>query len=279
MTLSTYCASWLEYGAQFKAKGTIRRYAATLKSLCSSLGERPLAEVTPSELKQWQLKRAGDVVEATLAVDTVVVRALFRSAVEDRAIDTSPAAGLLKPSLTAPAGELGATWEEARGAIEEHAGEPERSALLLLLATGLRLGELLHLRPEDVVVGVASVRAHDGWTPKTRSSTRRVPLGPVGASALAALAEYPQNGRLVSLGASVRASEDRLRKALKAACKAAGLPKLGPHKLRHAYATRLAEMGVHPEIARRLLGHARLEQLQTYTHPGQSAMRQAVEGC
>ena len=54
------------------------------------------------------------------------------------------------------------------------------AALATLAFTGLRIGELIALRPEDVDLKerLIRVRAREGWDPKTESSVRDVPIHP-----------------------------------------------------------------------------------------------------
>jgi integrase len=54
------------------------------------------------------------------------------------------------------------------------------AVVITLAFTGLRIGELIALRPEDVdfVAGWIRVRPRDGWRPKTEHSERDVPVHP-----------------------------------------------------------------------------------------------------
>ena len=77
--------------------------------------------------------------------------------------------------------------------MAESLGEPVRSLVLLLVLTGLRIGELLALRWKNVDLsqGLLRVRetVYDGHfdEPKTKRSCREIPLGPETVGILAAL--------------------------------------------------------------------------------------------
>lgn len=261
MRLRDYAKSWLAYAAHFRAASTITRYRTALNALTASLGECELAEVTPEALKAWHGERAAAVAPATLSVDTVVVRRLFRSALKEGLLPADPSEALDRVPVSRQAKDLGATWASARDAISGHAKKPYRAALLLLLQSGLRIGELVHLRKEDVADGALWVRPHGGWRPKSKSSCRRIPETGEAAECLKLLKACARNGYVVELGSEPKR---RLREALARACGAAGITRLKPHDLRRLFATHLCELGIHIEAARKLMGHASVTTTQRY---------------
>ena len=69
-----------------------------------------------------------------------------------------------------------------------------------------------------------------------------------------------------------------LRRVLRPACKALGLPLISWRSFRHTHATQLAEVGESIRTAQALLGHSDLETtLNVYTHAIPEAQRRAVD--
>lgn len=111
----------------------------------------------------------------------------------------------------------------------------------------------------DEEEGFATIGSRDGWTPKTASSQRRVPLS---SDLLAALRKFPRQGPYVFPGRDPNKPRSDFKRSLASAVKAAGLQRNGkpmqitPHVLRKANATWLAMRGVHPRMLQSLLGHS-----------------------
>lgn len=124
---------------------------------------------------------------------------------------------------------------------------PVRAAVSLLLATGLRVGELLRLRPEDVRDGAVFL---DSRTKTGRP--RAVPVLRFGAPYLCAL--------------PIGLSYDGLRSAFDKAKHRAGLPHVRLHDLRHTIASQLAAAGASSRDLQVWLGHTSITTTTRYTH-------------
>jgi len=171
-------------------------------------------------------------------------------------------------------------FEEAERFLD--VAETEWSVLLLVaLRTGLRVGELLALKWEDVdlKVGRLVVRrtlwnGQEG-SPKS-GRAREVPLGDEVLRAL-------QGHR--HLRARVFCHEDgspfthsELKDIVPRTCRRAGLAKrLTMHDLRHTFASHLTMRGVTPVAVKELLGHADLTTTMRYAHLAPSITRDAVQ--
>lgn len=136
-----------------------------------------------------------------------------------------------------------------------------RCLCIVLVETGLRLGEALKLDWEDLRNNELSV---------TQTKTGKPRLVPLTQHARAALDDCDDvGGPFLSLTAS------RVHHAWNAAKLSAGFhndPELVPHALRHTYASRLVQAGVDLVTVKTLLGHSNLQQTMRYAHmsPGQA---------
>lgn len=142
------------------------------------------------------------------------------------------------------------------------AGLPkERRPLIRFMAeTGCRSGEAFNLTWDcvDLGTGAIEIRPKDGWTPKTRSSQRRVYIR---GALLQELRAAPKEGRYVFPSDDPDKPLNNIKRAFATAVKAAKIEwdhkpmRITPHTLRKAFATWQAMEGVPQRILQSLLGH------------------------
>lgn len=128
--------------------------------------------------------------------------------------------------------------------------------------TGLRLGEMMALRPAQIRDGTILLDA------STKSGRPRAIPMPLEAARIA-------QERLTDDGWGV--SRDRLRLRFIAARKAAGID-VRWHDLRHTYASWLVQAGKPLTAVRDLLGHSSLVVTNRYAHLAPQHLREAVNG-
>jgi integrase len=171
---------------------------------------------------------------------------------------------------------------------------------VLLGTTGMRLGEALGLKWDDVdltkrrLVVRRTLLRHPGRglifaPPKTDKSRRTIHLSDAARQSLlhhgqgeperrAQADDWREYGLVFTNlhGGPVEAGE--INRALTLALQQAGLPHIRVHDLRHTVASLLLEAAVHPKIVQELLGHSTIRlTLDTYSHLAPALHRQAAQ--
>lgn len=147
-----------------------------------------------------------------------------------------------------------------------------RALLVLLYSAGLRVGEVVRLRPEDLDEERRLVRVRGGKGGKDRNTL----LAPRALDAVHDyLAAYPVDRWLFPGARPDRHLTTRsVQRVVRRAAEAAGIRKrVTPHTLRHSFATHLLEGGTNLRIIQELLGHSSARTTQIYTHVAQSALQ------
>jgi integrase len=137
-----------------------------------------------------------------------------------------------------------------------------RLPLLVLDATGMRVGELATLTWGDVDEPAGRWRVR-----QSVAKTRRARWVPVVPSVFEAVVRIvPRDDRDLDGSVVEGFNVDRFRTAIARACKAAGVPVFSPHDLRHRRATLWHLSGTPAAEAAAWLGHSPQEHLATYAH-------------
>jgi integrase len=221
-------------------------------------------------------------------IHTIIHRAL-REAVAWGRLSRNVAIGAAVPKQTNRP-EM-RTWAaaELRAFLEHVQGDRLHSTYLTAATTGLRRGELLGLRWQDVDLesGRLAVRQTliavgyelSSSDPKTTKSRRLIALDPVTIGALrthrkAQLEErlrwgaaWQDNGLVFCREDGSHLHPDRFTDWFQEHVKAAGLPRIRLHDLRHTHATLALQAGIHPKVVSERLGHSNISiTLDTYSH-------------
>ena len=267
-----------------------------------NIGEIPLEKLTSLDLQKFYKKLLTqgrvDRVEAKgqpkgLSAKTVrnihqILSSSLKLAQEQRLILTNPAEGCALPRVehqemkTLTTVQLASFFREAResGVFELY---------YLELATGLRRGELLGLKWEDVDLERGDLRVRRQVSRingevmeaplKTKNAYRTLPLAEDTVSVLREQRRKVGNSTWVfpsSNGGPI--SPDSVLHMLHRVLKRAGLPKVRFHDLRHTFATLALQNGVDVKTVSGMLGHFSAGfTLDTYAHITSAAQRQAAQ--
>ena len=167
--------------------------------------------------------------------------------------------------------------------------EPCRTMVLLGLLTGMRVGEILGLRWQDVDLMACQLRIRQTIcrgainTPKTKGSWRLLPLPRTVVRALVimrpASTQITDTTLVFSTAQKTPLSDTNLlHRHLKPAGRKIGAPWLSWHTLRRTHATLLQLAGGTLKDAQAQLGHTKLSTtLEVYTLPVPNHQREAVE--
>jgi integrase len=245
-----------------------------------ALGSRAMAAIRTSDIQKWVrgLTDAG-FAPATVEVSFRAVSMAFGAAAVDRVISVSPCGSVRLPKVDKPKVN---PLEPAEVRALADAIDPRLRGLVLFAAgSGLRISEMLGLTRDRVdflrrtvrvdrqLVGVADGEPLFG-PPKTKASSRVVPIGHATVDILAAhLAEYPATptALIFTTDDGEPWQRNRAAEAWAAARKTANVSARGYHDLRHHFASVLIGAGCSIKAVQEALGHANAaETLNVYSH-------------
>lgn len=143
----------------------------------------------------------------------------------------------------------------------------DRAILELLYSSGLRVSEISGLSIDDLNI-------KEGFL-KVSGKGKKERIVPIGSKAIDALKSYiaervalKSNESFLFLNRRGRRLSDRgIRRVVVRYARTIGISgKIGPHSLRHTFATHLLQSGADLRVIQELLGHSSLSTTQKYTH-------------
>lgn len=292
ITLDEWYRTWLEEYKKNRVKlGTYISYEKYYQSIIKNrMGSREITEIRGEHVQ----KLYNDLVKEGYALSSIkivsaVLNGCFQQAVRNGLIERNPVRLAELPRQTEKKTRQAMTKEQ-QALFMEYAKESYLYHFFeVMLRTGMRKGEMQGLKYSDIdkKQNVIHVRRtlkyieHRGYvedTPKTRTSTRDIPLTAAILEHIEAQRKYwgfkvvkldqylfcNENGEPISRE-RVQAEIDRTIKRIRAA--GYDFPRITAHVFRHTFATRAIEAGMQPQVLKTILGHSSLAMtMDLYSH-------------
>ena len=248
------------------------------------LGETRLRDLRKGEIQAW----LSALSESGLSRQTVKniwsgLSAVLRSAVDWGYIDVNPAHGVRLPARQPKAVVFLPTPEQIAQMLEQ-LPEPSFTLLLLLIGTGLRVGEAMGLRSEDIDLNRKNLTVRrDIWhgkvnSPKYAASERVIPLGPILVKHLEKRLRDEASWIFPGTSGKPMDPKNLAKRQLHPVLDQLGIPRFSWHRLRKLHSTYLGDLSVSPRILQAQLGHADAAlTLNVYTQVVPESQRRAIE--
>ena len=278
VSLTTYIDQWLTtYKATTVKPATYDRLLTSVRALARfAIAEMPIGEITSVHIQQYVNELAGKGYGlSTIKKQMRIVTAPLKQASALHIIPADPGIGIRLPSrynVSKPERLIEAYTAQEQTALLNVLSSGRRTgyfAIALMIETGLRVGEVLALRWQDVqltrkrinvrntVVRLANKKqSFVQDSVKSESSRRTIPLTPEAINILEEQYARRVNEWVFVNDDGERLSYEALRYQTRKACEEAGIEYRGEHVFRHTFATNCYHKGIDVKILSRLLGHA-----------------------
>jgi integrase len=285
LRVGQYLDKWLGTVRDTVKDRTLQRHEEVVRlHLKPSFGKVRLDKLTAVQVQSLYLAKldAGLSPRTVQIIHTTLHKAL-KQAVTWRLIPNNVARSVDPPQ--APRKEIRPLSREQVKSLLAAAKETELYALYVLaVTTGMRQGELLGLKWEDVDLGRGTLQVRRTVfggqisAPKTSRGKRSIALT---RATVRALRGHPKRAEWVfssRVGTPIRC-HNLINRCWKPLLAKAGLPlDIRFHDLRHTCATLLLANGVHPKIVQEMLGHSTISiTLDTYSHVLPNMQKEAVK--
>ena len=314
ISVGDYASAWLPTHKANVSRKTYNDYARYVNVLITSIGERPLKEVTASDIKSVFSENFLGYSESAIHKARMLYIAIWDTALEDGYANKNPCrAQHARPHKGTVGSHRALTKEEDAAILDSPANL--RLAVLVMRYAGLRRGEVLALDIdrdvdfENHVIHVREAIHYDSNQPtvgstKSIAGQRDVPLFKILENELKGhhgLVAPSASGKIMSKTAFVSAWRSYLTqvethlnglhkrwygrtKEHKMILAADGtLPgwitfRIQPHDLRHSFCTMLRDSGIEMKLAMQWMGHADEKMiLRIYDHVTEDRTARAIQ--
>ena len=294
LTTGDWLDEWRARLGEHHRPRTVAIYGAAIDlRIVPVIGGTLLHRLTPVDVRRMQSRAlASGSSPRTVAIAHGVLRSALNAAMSDGLVDRNVAM-LVRPPAVARRELVILDADQARALLDATAAHRLAATYAVAIGTGLRQGEQLGLRWPDVDLDARTLAVHaslsrrdiDGERvyvldePKTSRSRRTVALPPFVveslrehrrrqlAERLAAGDKWGDHDLVFTTRRGEPISGSVLTHELADACKAAGLPRVRWHDLRHVAASLMLGAGVPMAVVSRQLGHASIAiTVDTYGH-------------
>lgn len=286
-----------------------RQYTAKLIAE-DLLGAKLISGVKPSDAQEWALRMQKKGLSYRVINNTRrSLKAAFQMAVSDGWLRKNPFDFALNTVIRNEVNVRPALTEEQEQVLLDFVRHDKPysryyNEILILLRTGLRIGEFCGLTVQDIDFENSLINIDHQllWetnkglyidTPKSRSSIRKVPMSEESRKAFERVIAWrgePEPCTVDGYSGFLFVSEcgkpylaDHYQTVLRRAVQrynkthAEQLPKISPHVLRHTFCTRLASKNMNPKSLQYIMGHADINiTLNLYAHVSLDAVKAEV---
>lgn len=283
--LSAFLDGWLESRRhQVRASTWASQEMIVRHRIVPEIGRLRLVDLTARHVHTLMSRLAErGLAPSSIALTRNILHHAIEAAVRDGALPRNVVDHARPPKRE----KTTRTWldvEAGKRYLAASRADPGGPILQATLCLGLRPGEAMGLHWDDysperrqLEVRRTAIKRGGAWLegpPKTASGRRTITIDPALAVVIEAerqrqrdAGQYAAKGPMFLAPDGERFTNDRLTEAHRRILKAAGLPRMRVHDLRHSAASILLEQGVHVRTVAELLGHANVSvTLNTYSH-------------
>ena len=252
---------YLEYSKTNKRAW--KRDEHSLKHFVSFFKGKTLQQITPWLIEKYKSERKQKVKPSTVNRELDTLRHMLNMAVTWKMIEENPYKGIKHFKVNNSS--LRILNKEEFKKLYASASTELKSIWITAYTTGMRLGEILNLKWEDVDIKEEYILVRDSKNYESRT----ISIHPTLKETLSLL-------RTMSKSEFTFEGRKTIKRAWQKALRLSGIAHCRFHDLRHTFASNLVMKGVDIVTVAELMGHKDLSMTKRYSHPSPQHKKEAI---
>lgn len=262
------CTEYLQFSSTNKTVETHRRDIVIIKNLMKTFKKKLITEITTHDLEIYKNKRIGEVKPATVNREVACLKNMFNKAVQWGHLIENPVQTVRL--LKEPPGRVRYLNGSEIERLLSHCAQHIRYIVIVALNTGMRKGEILNLKWQDIDMQNRMIIIK-----RTKNNEMRmIPINNILHNALNSN-DLRSNSQYVFANKNGEKFGD-IKTGFRAALRRAGITDFRFHDLRHTFASRLVMAGVDIRTVQTLMGHKDIKMTMRYSHLSNDHIKEAV---
>ncbi len=253
--------------AKANRKRSWTRDEYSLKNLLPHFGDMLISKISFRHIEAYKKIRIDQVKPATINRELACLKHIFNIAIKLKVVDENPVKGIkfYKEQQI----EMKILDDDEMKQLVEAASDSLKPIIVIALNTGMRKGEILKLRWNDVdfIENYIFVKETKSGIP------RKVPMNNFVRDTLKSVKRI---GDFLFYNPNTKTHIRDIQTSFDTACKRSGLKGLRFHDLRHTAATQMVMAGIDLVTVKEILGHSTIITTMRYAHPTPENKRKAV---
>ena len=275
-TLAEFIEEHRKYADAIYAKKTRQLYNSSLGQFHTIIGNRNLNSYTERDVDTYKITRKKQVSLTTVNVELRMLRAAFNTAARWKYLEENPFKGVRffqLPDREPPY----LSREEFQKLLSLISENWLRDVVITAAMTGMRRGEIVNLRWNDVDLKTRTVVVQSSTRYRTKFGKRRlIPINDVVYQILQSRWGKVPSEFVFTLNGRQISGDWFSHKLKKYLVKLNDAKKLNVHSLRHTFASWLVQSGVSIYEVQKLLGHRDIKVTQIYAHLAPNELHSVV---
>jgi integrase len=290
-TVEQFLKQWLEdHKAALRIRSYERYEELTRLHIIPVLGHHRLQKLTPQHVQGFYTRKLREGLSSTTVNG---LHAMLHKALDDAVrynLIARNVCDAVSPPRRVHYEIQPLSMEQAQQFLTIAKGHSLEALFVLAITTGMRRGEILALKWQDINFSQNTLQVRRIFTrrpgnryieaePKTEKSRRSILLAPIVVTLLKqhrtrqreaklqAGSQWQDQGLVFCTSFGTPLNPSKVVDRFKTLLRRGGLPPVRFHDLRHSAATILLSLGVHPKVVQELLGHNQISMtMDIYSH-------------